>query len=136
MNNQIIGEKLDALENEVKAKVQKLLQDNIGIEWKVDFLSHSSLCFGVIDETGEYSLKFGQCCYLDFSRGVGGSNFKMNLGTTGTFSLIEEKDYVGRMKFYIGIGKFLENKPLLHQLQHMLNEYYNEWNSLYDQREK
>lgn len=139
MENTIIAEKLGALENEVKSNIEKLLQENIGRDWKVDYLSNSTLCFGINDETGQYSLKFGQCVYVYFYRNGhyrGKRKFEMNFGSTGAFSLIEEYDTAGRMNYYIGIGKLLANKPLLHQLEQMLNEYYNEWNDLYDQREK
>lgn len=139
MKNTIIAEKLEALENEVKSNIEKLLQENIGRNWKVDYLSNSTLCFGINDETGQYSLKFGQCVYVYFDghrHYRGNRKFEMNFGSTGAFSLIEEYDTAGRMNFYIGVGKLLENKSLLHQLEQIMNEYYNESNSLYDQREK
>lgn len=138
MKNTIIAEKLEALENEVKSNVEKMLQENIGEDWIVALLGRSSLTFGVKDPTGERTCKFGQEIEVYFGEAHFGrkSGFKMNFGSTGAFSLIEEYDTVGRMNFYIGVGKLLENKSLLHQLEQILNEYYNEWNSLYDQREK
>lgn len=138
MKNTIIAEKLEALENEVKSNIEKLLQQNIGENWIVALLGRSSLTFGIKDPTGERTCKFGQEVEVYFGETHFGrkSGFKMNFGSTGAFSLNEEYDTVGRMNFYIGVGKLLENKSLLHQLEQMLNEYYNEWNDLYDQREK
>lgn len=138
MKNTIIAEKLEALENEVKRNIEKLLQENIGENWIVALFGRSSLTFGVKDLTGERTCKFGQEIEVYFGEAHFGrkSGFKMNFGSTGAFSLIEEYDTAGRMNFYIGVGKLLENKPLLQQLEQMLNEYYNEWNDLYDQREK
>lgn len=138
MKNTIIAEKLEALENEVKSNIEKLLQQNIGENWIVALLGRSSLTFGIKDPTGERTCKFGQEVEVYFGEAHFGrkSGFKMNFGSTGAFSLNEEYDTVGRMNFYIGVGKLLENKSLLHQLEQMLNEYYNEWNDLYDQREK
>lgn len=136
MKSTIIAEKLEALENEVKSNIEKLLQQNIGENWIVALLGRSSLIFGIKDPTGERTCKFGQEIDVYFGENHFDSKhiFKMNFGSTGAFSLIEEYDTVGRMNFYIGVGKLLENKSLLHQLQQMLNEYYNEWNDLYDQR--
>lgn len=138
MKNTIIAEKLEALENEVKRNIEKLLQESIGENWIVALFGRSSLTFGVKDLTGERTCKFGQEIEVYFGEDHFGrkSGFKMNFGSTGAFSLIEEYDTAGRMNFYIGVGKLLENKPLLQQLEQMLNEYYNEWNDLYDQREK
>ena len=138
MKNTIIAEKLEALENEVKSNIEKLLQENIGENWIVAFFGNRSLTFGVKDPTGERTCKFGQDVEVYFGEAPFGrkSGFKMTFGSTGAFSLIEEYDTVGRMNFYIGVGKLLENKSLLHQLEQMLNEFYNEWNSLYDHREK
>ena len=138
MKNTIIDEKLEALENKVKSNIEKLLQENIGEDWIVALLGNRSLTFGVKDPTGERDCKFGQVIEVYFGENHFGRKpgFKMNFGSTGAFSLIEEYDTAGRMNFYIGFGKLLENKPLLHQLEQMLNEYYNEWNDLYDQREK
>ena len=138
MKNTIIAKKLEALENEVKSNIEKLLQENIGEVWIVALLGRSSLTFGVKDPTGERTCKFGQEIEVYFGEAHFGrkSGFKMNFGSTGAFSLIEEYDTVGRMNFYIGVGKLLENKSLLHQLEQILNEYCNEWNSLCDQREK
>lgn len=138
MNDTIIAEKLEALENEVKSNIEKLLQENIGENWIVALLGRSSLTFGVKDLTGERTCKFGQEIEVYFGEAHFGrkSGFKMNFGSTGAFSLNEEYDTVGRMNFYIGVGKLLENKSLLHQLEQILNEYYNEWNNLFDQREK
>lgn len=138
MKTTIIVEKLEALENEVKSNIEKLLQENIGENWIVHLLGNRSLTFGVKDPTGERPCKFGQEVEVYFGEAPFGrkSGFKMNFGSTGAFSLIEEYDTVGRMSFYIGVGKLLENKSLLNQLHQMLNEYYNEWNYLYDQREK
>lgn len=138
MKNTIIAEKLEALESEVKSNIEKLLQENIGENWIVALLGRSSLTFGVKDPTGERTCKFAQEIEVYFGEAHFGreSGFKMNFGSTGAFSLNEEYDTVGRMNFYIGVGKLLENKSLLHQLEQMLNEYYNEWNDLYDQREK
>jgi hypothetical protein len=138
MKNTIIAEKLEALENEVKSNIEKLLQQNIGENWIVALLGRSSLTFGIKDPTGERTCKFGQEVEVYFGEAHFGrkSGFKMNFGSTGAFSLNEEYDTVGRMNFYIGVGKLLENKLLLHQLEQMLNEYYNEWNNLFDQREK
>lgn len=138
MKNTIIAEKLEKLENDVKSNVESLLQQNIGEDWVVVLLGNRSLTFGVKDPTGERTCKFGQEIEVYFGEAHFGrkSGFKMNFGSTGDFSLNEEYDTVGRMNFYIGVGKLLENKPLLHQLEKMLNEYYNDWHSLYDHREK
>ena len=138
MKNTIIHEKFEALENEVKSNIEKLLQENIGENWIVHLLGNRSLTFGVKDPTGERPCKFGQEVEVYFGVAPFGrkSDFKMNFGSTGAFSLIEEYDTVGRMSFYIGVGKLLENRSLLHQLEQILNEYYNERNNLFDQREK
>lgn len=138
MKNTIIAEKLEVLENEVNGNIEKLLQRNIGENWIVALLGNSSLTFGVKDPTGERTCKFGQEIDVYFGKNHFDRKpmFKMNFGSTGAFSLIEEYDTAGRMNFYIGVGKLLENKSLLHQLEQILNEYYNEWNNLYDQREK
>ena len=138
MKNAIIAEKLEALENDVIGNIEKLLQHNIGENWIVALLGNSSLTFGVKDPTGERTCKFGQEIEVYFGENHFDRKpmFKMNFGSTGAFSLNEEYDTVGRMSFYIGVGKLLENKSLLHQLEQILNEYYNEWNDLFYQREK
>ena len=130
--------KITIIAEKVKSNIEKLLQQNIGENWIVALLGRSSLTFGVKDPTGERTCKFCQEIEVYFGEAHFGrkSGFNMNFGSTGAFSLNEEYDTVGRMNFYIGVGKLLENKSLLHQLEQILNEYYNEWNNLFDQIEK
>lgn len=135
-NPEVIYQMIENLQDEVVANINKLLADNIGIEWIVDTLGRSSLTVGVKnnDSSDFRKVKFGQTIDITY-KGWWRSEevFDVNIGTTGRFSLIEEKDEVGRAQFYIGFGKLLSNKGFQQELRMVLNKYSDNQQELYNQ---
>lgn len=125
-NPEVIYEKVQKLNKEVEEYINLMLSLNLGSEWIVDSLGNRCLTIGIknTDENDFRKTKFGQSIDITY-KGWWKSEevFDVNIGTTGRFSLIEEKDQVGRAQFYIGFGKLLSNKGFQQELRMTLNKY-------------
>ncbi len=113
----------DCMENH-KDFFKSWIKGYLGEHWTLRYLWDSHIEFAIVDPKDENQLVFGQTIEIYFDKNYWDKKerFETNVGTTGSFNLLESEQG-DRARFYIDFGKFLAGKKELAELKELLFGY-------------
>lgn len=112
--------------NSANKIINNQVKTNLGSEWEIkDEVGYNGCTIAMIDVNAEEAKKFVfgaeiSISFKDnfyFSKNKENRELQMNVGTTGSFTF--ESD---RAKFYVSLGKFLNNSPQSKKMRKVISE--------------